>query len=316
MLLGDSRSLVLALLLALVTDALIGDPPLLWRRFSHPVVLVGRAIDALEARLWRERGARLAGLAAVLLLLLPLGLLAVLLDPASRTLPAGWILLGLLFFPWFAWRSLVDHVGAVAEALGRGCDAARRAVGHLVGRDPDRLDPPAIARAAVESLAENFADGVVAPWFWALLFGLPGLVLYKAINTLDSMIGHRNARYRDFGLVAARLDDLANWIPARIAALLVALAAGRRIAGALACIRRDARRHRSPNAGWPEAAMAGALGLRLSGPRVYEGELAPEPWIGDGPAEIGRAEIEAALALGWRAFLLLLGVTLALLPFV
>ncbi len=316
MLLGDSRSLVLALLLALVTDALFGDPPLLWRRIPHPVVLVGRAIAALEARLWRERGARIAGLAVVLLLLAPLGLLAALLDPLLRSLPAGWILLGLLFFPWFAWRSLVDHVGAVAAALERGCDAARRAVGHLVGRDPDRLDPPAIGRAAVESLAENFADGVVAPWFWTLLLGLPGLVLYKAVNTLDSMIGHRNARYREFGLVAARLDDLANWIPARLTAFLLALAAGGRMMDALRCIRRDARRHRSPNAGWPEAAMAGALRVRLSGPRVYEGELSPEPWIGDGPAEIGRAEIEAALALGWRAFLLLLGVTFVLLPFV
>lgn len=315
MLLGDGQSLLLALLLGLLLDARFGDPPALWTRLPHPVVLLGRAIARLEERLWREGDARLRGFLLVLLLLLPTGLFALLLDPGLRRLPGGWVLLGLLFFPWFAWRGLHDHVRAVADALPRGTAAARAAVRHLVGRDPERLDRPAIARAAVESLAENFADGVVAPWFWTLLLGLPGLVLYKAVNTLDSMIGYRNARYRSFGTVAARLDDLANWIPARIAAGLLALAAGRAAVAAFRCMRRDARRHRSPNAGWPEAAVAGALGFRLSGPRAYGGEPVAEPWIGDGEADLGPAAIEAALALARRAFLLLVGITIAFLPF-
>jgi len=314
MLLGDSRSLLLALLLGLLLDARFGDPPALWRRLPHPVVVIGRAISRLEARLWSERCARLRGLLLVLLLLLPLGVPAVLLDPALRRLPGGWILLGLLFAPWFAWRSLVEHVRAVAEALARGIGPARDAVRHLVGRDPERLDSPAIARAAVESLAENFADAVVAPWFWALLFGLPGLVLCKAVNTLDSMIGYRNARYHEFGFAAARLDDLLNWVPARLAALLLALAAGKRMARALGCVRRDARSHRSPNAGWPEAAVAGALDLRLSGPRSYGGEPVDEPWIGEGRAELGPSEIADAVRLARRAFLLLVTLTLAFLP--
>ncbi len=313
MLLGDSQSLLLALLLALLVDAWIGDPPFLWRRLPHPVVLLGRAVALLEERLWHRRSGRFRGLLLVSVLLPPLAVPAALVDSAVRDLPGGWILLGLLFFPWFAWRGLADHVGAVAAALPRGVEPAREAVRHLVGRDPERLDPPAIGRAAVESLAENFADGVVAPWFWTLLLGLPGLVLYKAVNTLDSMIGYRDARYREFGFAAARLDDLANWLPARIAALLLILAAGGAAGAALRCVRRDARAHRSPNAGWPEAAVAGALGLRLSGPRSYGGETVREPWIGDGAADPGPAGIVAALGLARRAFLLLLGVTSLLL---
>ncbi len=313
MLVGDSGSLVRALLLALLLDALVGDPPLLWRRLPHPVVIIGGAISRLEGWLWRPQGGELRGALLVVLLLVPVGLISGLFDWGLRRLPYGWILLGCLFWPWFAWRCLVDHVLAVAAASSAGIERARSAVAHLVGRDTGSLDLPAVGRAAVESLAENFADGVVAPWFWTLVLGFPGLALYKAINTLDSMIGYRNARYRSFGRAAARLDDLVNWIPARLAAGLLVIAAGRAAPAAWQTVRRDARRHRSPNAGWPEAAVAGALGLRLSGPRSYHGRVELEPWIGTGRERLGPEDIRAAVRLCRRAFALLVLLTLPLL---
>jgi adenosylcobinamide-phosphate synthase len=182
----------------------------------------------------------------------------------------------------------------------------------IVGRDPEALDEAGVARAAIESSAENFSDGVVAPAFWFAVAGLPGIALYKALNTADSMIGHRSERYRAFGWAAARLDDLANLVPARLSGLLIALASGRRAAGALRVMWRDGRLHRSPNAGWPEAATAAALGLALSGPRSYGGRAGEEPWVhAEGRAEARPEDIEAAVALVWRAWGLLLALALA-----
>ena len=188
-------------------------------------------------------------------------------------LPFGFIVVAILASSLIAQRSLYEHVARVADALERdGLDAGRRAVSQIVGRDPDALDEAGVARAAIESLAENFSDGVVAPVFWLAVGGLAGGAAYKAINTADSMIGHRTPRHEDFGFAAARLDDLVNLPASRLAALLIVLASGasaRRTPGR--AVWRDARKHRSPNAGWPEAAMAGALGLSLAGPRVYGG---------------------------------------------
>jgi adenosylcobinamide-phosphate synthase len=200
-------------------------------------------------------------------------------------------------------------VRAVAAGLDQGLAEGRRAVSRIVGRDPDRLDAPAVARAAIESLAENLSDGVVAPLFWAVLLGLPGIVAYKAINTLDSMVGHKSPRHLAFGWASARADDLVNLLPARLTGLLLALAAGRAAARAWRAMRRDAGLHRSPNAGWPEAAMAGALGLRLAGPRVYGGNRVEDAWMGDGRAEATAADIRRGLGLAWRAWALLLGLT-------
>jgi adenosylcobinamide-phosphate synthase len=208
---------------------------------------------------------------------------------------------GVLASSLLAQRSLDSHVADVATALERdGLLAGRRAVAHIVGRDTTSLDEAAVCRAAIESLAENFSDGVVAPLFWMVLGGLPGALAYKAINTADSMIGHKSERHLAFGWAAARCDDLVNLPASRLSAVWLVLAAmllGLSPDGALATLRRDAGHHRSPNAGWPEAAMAGALGIRLSGPRVYDGVAVAERWVGDGRSDLGARDIRAALRL-------------------
>ncbi len=208
-------------------------------------------------------------------------------------------LIVLLASTLLAQRSLHDHVRAVADALQTGgLEAGRTAVSMIVGRNPASLDEAGVARAAIESLAENYSDGVVAPALWLAIAGLPGGVAYKAINTADSMIGHRTARYAAFGWAAARLDDLINLPASRLSALFLilgALATGASPLGALRAIRGDAHRHRSPNAGWPEAAMAGALGLRLAGPRVYGDTLVDDAFMGSGRREVTAADIDRAL---------------------
>lgn len=298
-----------ALLVALAVEAAVAWPARLHARIGHPVTWLGALIGALEARLndpaRPERSRRARGAAAALAVI---GLAAAAGWAVQAALPAGWagtLLLGLAMWPLVAVRSLHDHVAAVARPLAGGdLPAARAAVAMIVGRDPARLNEAGIARAATESLAENASDGVIAPVVWGLVAGLPGIAAYKAVNTLDSMIGHRTPRHEAFGWAAARIDDAANWLPARLTAGLVALAAGRRAGAALACARRDARRHRSPNAGWPEAAMAGALGVRLSGPRVYGARLADEPWLNPAAPDPGPDDLRRGLGLYRRAMLL------------
>jgi adenosylcobinamide-phosphate synthase len=247
---------------------------------------------------------RLNGWIALGLLLAATVLPALALQYTMLQLPApvALVILAGLASTLVAQRSLYEHVAAVAEALdARGLEAGRETVAKIVGRDPKSLDEAGVARAAIESLAENFSDGVVAPSFWGVFLGLPGMVAYKAINTADSMIGQRTPRHEAFGYAAAKVDDVVNLPASRLAALWIALAArlhedadaGR----ALATVRRDADNHRSPNAGWPEAAMAGALGLKLSGPRFYQGALTEDEWIGEGRREANSADIRRALAL-------------------
>ncbi len=293
------------LLLALLIDALVGDPPWLYRRVPHPVVLVGRLVDFADRRLNREgmapRERFLAGLFALKVIVALVLALAWSLAFVLAQWPFGWLVEALLASSLIAFRGLYDHVRAVAEGLSRSLAEGRAAVAHIVGRDPESLDEAGVARAAIESLAENFSDGVVAPVFWYLLLGLPGLCAYKAVNTLDSMIGHRSARYLYFGRAAARLDDAANWVPARLAALIVVLAGaalpGAAAAGALRGSLRDAPKHRSPNAGWPEAAFAGALGFALAGPRRYGEQTVDDHWMGDGRRDLGVEDLHAALRL-------------------
>ena len=290
-----------AMAVAMVVDALVGWPNPLFARIGHPVTWLGRLIAALDANWNRETDMpllrRVAGaIAALLVIVLASGLAWI----AQRLLPAGWtytVLLGILAWPFIAFRSLYDHVAAVRDPLRAGdIDAARKAVSMIVGRDPGELDEAGIARAAIESLAENASDGVVAPVFWGALFGLPGVVGYKAVNTLDSMIGHHSPRHQAFGWAAARLDDVANSVPARLTGLLFAVLAGsERRSQAMSCMWQDASHHRSFNAGWPEAALAGALGVRLCGPRSYRGELADEPWLNAAAGDPVAADITRGL---------------------
>ncbi len=300
---------------ALLLDAVLGDPGWLYRRIPHPVTWMGKLLGMMDNGLNREdqmAATRMAVGGFCLLVLLAVfgGAAWMLSDFLSRSL-LGLVVLALLASTLLAQRSLYDHVKAVAIPLRLGNIAdARAALAHIVGRDVQMLGPAAISGAAIESLAENLSDGVVGPLFWGCVLGLPGLVLYKAINTADSMIGHRNPRYLYFGRAAARLDDLVNLIPARLTGLLIAIVT--LSAKAWAVMRADAHNHRSPNAGWPEAAMAGALDVRLSGPRAYHGVITDEPWINDKGAAPDADAIRRALRIMVRVCILLLVVTVAL----
>lgn len=297
------------MLLALAIDTVLGWPASIHARIGHPVTWIGALISVLDKNFNREDNPdatrRAAGIGvAITVIVVVAGVSSAL----ASLLPGGWlglIVAAVLAWPLVAARSMHDHVDAVARPLISGdLPAARQAVSMIVGRDPSELDAAGIARAATESLAENTSDGIVAPLFWGVIFGLPGIAAYKAINTLDSMIGHRTPRYEAFGWAAARIDDVANLIPARLTGLLFAVASVRP-AVALATMWRDAGQHRSPNAGWPEAAMAGALGIRLSGPRIYEGRLSPEPWLNGEAPDPSAADLKRALALYRRAMLVL-----------
>jgi adenosylcobinamide-phosphate synthase len=310
---------LLLLLFGIAIDALFGDWPAVFAHVPHPIVLAGRAISFFDRKLNRasrsDRRRRERGIVTVIVLVGAAAALGLGIDWLCRGSLIGAAVEALLIGILLAQRGLYEHVGAVGAALERGgLPAGREAVRHIVGRDPTRLDAPGVARAAIESLAENFSDGVVAPVFWYLLFGLPGLLAYKMANTLDSMIGHRTLRYRAFGWAAARFDDLLNIAPARLSGLLlIAAAMFARDADAgrgFATMLRDAKKHHSPNAGWPEAAMAGALGLALAGPRDYaEGRVA-DPWLGSGTPLARPADIDRALRLYALACLLLAGVIL------
>ncbi|HKX07675.1 MAG TPA: adenosylcobinamide-phosphate synthase CbiB [Stellaceae bacterium] len=297
---------LLLLVAALALDAVIGDPAAIFRRLPHPVALVGTLIEQLEQRLNRQdrsdHDRRLGGIATVVVVVGIAAGVGIVIDRLAVVTTWGGIVEVAVLTVLLAQRSLYDHVSAVAKALDqKGLAGGREAIRHIVGRDPQSLDEDGIGRAAIESLAENFSDGVVAPVLWFLVLGLPGMCAYKAVNTLDSMIGHRSDRYRAFGWAAARLDDVANLVPGRLAGLLIAAAAsvmphasGR---DALMIMIRDARKHRSVNAGWPEGAMAGALDLALAGPRQYGGERVEDAWIGEGSEDAGASEIRRALGV-------------------
>lgn len=291
-------------LLALAVDAALGWPRWLYRLVGHPVCLFARIISSCarwwNAPLYSVTLRRIGGLATVLVLLAVAGgggwaLQSVLLNHAG---PWAWPAIALLAAPGLAQRSLHDHVVPVAVALeAQDMPAAREAVSMIVGRDTAELDEAGVSRAAIESLAESFCDGVAAPLFWLLVGGLPGIWIYKAINTADSLVGHREAPWGPFGWAAARSDDLLNLVPARIAGALICLVGG----VGWRTLWRDAGKHASPNAGWPEAAMAGALELRLAGPIAYDGVVADKAWIGDGREAASASDIRRALTIYRRA---------------
>ncbi|MDE0211510.1 MAG: adenosylcobinamide-phosphate synthase CbiB [Boseongicola sp.] len=300
----------IAMLTALVLDAAIGWPDWLYRRIGHPVGWMGRVIAEADLRFNRselpDAVRRRNGIAVALAVTAATGGLAWCVTLVLPDGVLGMAIAGVLAWPFLAARSLDEHVRAVAESLAdNDVSGAREAVSKIVGRDPAMLDSPAMARAALESLAENASDGVVAPLFWGTFFGLPGIAAYKAVNTLDSMIGHRTVRHEAFGWASARIDDLANLVPARMTAVLLACISGapRRV---LRIVFRDARHHRSPNAGWPEAAMAGALHVKLSGPRIYAGHagVSGDPFLNPNGSDPGAADIEAGLRVYRRAMIL------------
>jgi adenosylcobinamide-phosphate synthase len=292
------------LALAMAADAAMGEPKAVFDRVPHPAVLMGRAVAYLDRRLNRFPGRRVKGMVATAILVaggLALGLVLHWL-PDWGLIEAGVVAVLL------AQRSLVDHVKAVADGLRQGLPAGRKAVAQIVGRDTAKLREPEVARAAIESAAENLSDGVIAPAFWYLIAGLPGLLAYKAVNTADSMIGHRTPQYEAFGWASARLDDVLNFLPARLTALLIAVSHGHFDSGP---ILRDAPLHRSPNAGWPEAAMAVVLNVALSGPRSYHGERRDYPWVWrEGRRDAGPRDIDAAVRVLWRAWGLMLALIL------
>lgn len=286
-------------LLALALERLVGYPQALVDRIGHPVIWMGQLIALFDARLNNRTRSR--GVLALILLLAATALATVPVAWALRSIPLGWVIEAILATSLLAQKSLRDAVQAVADALSRSLPEGRTAVSHIVGRDPQALDEAGVARAAIESLAESTSDGVIAPLFFLILGGLPGIALYKAVNTADSMIGHKTARHLQFGWAAARFDDLLNLIPARLTALLIAAGAlfvkGAHPEAAWSTALRDAHKHESPNAGWPEAAFAGALGFRLGGPRTYDGELVDLPSFGTGQPDLGAADIERGLTL-------------------
>jgi adenosylcobinamide-phosphate synthase len=306
--------------LALLIERWLGYPQRLADLVGHPVIWMGRFISFMEKGVDKRertpRQRREAGIFTLAVLLVVTLAVAVLVQQLVRSIPPGWVLEILLATPFLAQKELGRAVRAVADALGVSLDAGREAVSHIVGRDPQALDEAGVARAAIETLAESTSDGVVAPWFWLVLLGLPGIALYKAINTADSMIGHLNERYRDYGWAAAKLDDLVNWLPARLTTVLITAACfftehaspGK----AWAMARRDARKHASPNSGWPEASFAGALGFALGGPRSYAGELVDLPTFGEGKSRLVASDILRALALYRSTLNVLMGLSVAI----
>lgn len=319
---GTAPDALLLLFMALAVDAVFGEMGPLFRLLPHPVVLLGRMIAALDKRLNKpslpDSDRRLRGVVLVVLMTaLALGIGGAIAFVA-RAVPHLWLVEVFAAAVLIAQRALFEHVDDVARALQHnGLEAGRYAVSRIVGRDPQSLDAHGVCRAAIESLAENFSDAVVAPAFWYVIGGLPGLLLYKTVNTLDSMVGYRNDKYRAFGWASARLDDVLNLIPARLAGLIIALAALFAARGnpirAIATMVRDARNHKSPNSGWPEAAMAGALGLALGGPRKYPGLVVDEKWIGSGRARAEFTDIDRALHLFSAACLVNAGLVILVL---
>lgn len=298
----------MSVVLALLLDALLGEPRALWTRVPHPVVLMGRYITWLETILNQGSAKRLKGL-FLLVILVGMGLLVGLTIQSLGTV--GFVLEIVIAGILIAQRSLVEHIQAVVSGMNTGLEAGRSTVSRIVGRDPETLDEAGVARAAIESCAENFSDAVVAPVFWFAIAGLPGIIVYKFVNTADSMIGHQNERYREFGWASARFDDLLNLIPARLCGFLICLVA--RSFRAVHVMLRDAGLHNSPNAGWPEAALAAALGVAIAGPRVYDGESVDGPYMNaEGRNDATAEDVQASIGLIWKGWGWLVAVAIVL----
>jgi adenosylcobinamide-phosphate synthase len=314
----------LAAALALLIERYVGYPKAIYNVIGHPVEWIGKLIGWLDYRFNleedTEKESRLAGLLTIGVVCAVVAVPALIIQWVTSHFMFGWIINGLIGTVMLSQKSLRDHVLDVGAAFRQSLSHAQKAVGKIVGRDPKLLDESGVTRAALESLAENTSDGIVAPVFWYCLLGLPGLFIYKAINTADSMIGHKTTRFQHFGWAAAKLDDIVNWPAARISGFLIATAArfngqenGKaRAQAAISAMFRDAKKHSSPNAGWPESAMAGALGLSFGGPRSYDGDTVNLPWLGDGRKSLSRADLSSGIALYDKALIILMLATAVL----
>jgi adenosylcobinamide-phosphate synthase len=305
--------------LALLVERFVGYPPAVFDKIGHPVIWIGRVITWTD-RTFNRPGVsrsegRLRGVIALAILLIAVFVPSYVAAQIIGTTRIGWMVEALLATSLIAQKSMRDHVKDVWRGLAISLPAARSAVAKIVGRDPAQLDESGISKAALESLAENTSDGIVAPILWYALLGLPGIAVYKAINTADSMIGHKSEKYLHFGWGSARLDDLVNLPASRLTGLLFAATEPSRFKDIWAVMCRDAPKHGSPNAGWPEAAMAAALGLKFGGPRTYQGERVDLPWMGEGREHLSRLDIKRGLKLYGRAMWLLFA-AMALLGFI
>lgn len=297
---------LLVVLLAMALDAIFGDPDRIWGRYKHPAVLMGDVIDWLDAKLNRGSQRKVMGFVAIIaasLLALTIGVLVVLLPNDGIIGMINGVLQALIAATLLAFNGLVKHVSAVAVELEDSLEKGREAVSHIVGRETADMNESDVSRAAIESAAENLSDAVIAPLFWFLVLGMPGLLLYKMVNTADSMIGHKSEKYIDFGYASAKLDDLLNWAPARLTGFLICLAYGSK--DAMNTMIYQADLHRSPNAGWPESATAGVLEISLAGPRIYDGEMTDDPYLNpSGRRDLIVSDIDDAVGVLKRTFLL------------
>ena len=285
------------ILLALILDAFLGEPVWIWSKIPHPTVLMGRIIKWCELKYNNGINRKNKGILFIASMVIFLAIFGYLIE----RLPFSAIWKILIVAILLSHKSLTEHVTAVSLGLQKNLSQGRTAVAMIVGRDTANLAETDIARSAIESAAENFSDGIIAPLFWFLIGGLPGILIYKFVNTSDSMIGYKNIQYNQFGWAAARLDDLLNWIPARLSGLLICIVHQNN--SALNIMWRDAKLHRSPNAGWPESAMAGVLDVSISGPRSYEGVIKNYPFVNvDGKKKLTAVDIDNAVDVLWRSW--------------
>ena len=283
------------LVIAMLLDAVFGEPRMLWDRLPHPAVLMGRLVAFLDRTFNTGQDRKSKGVLALSLLCFTAAVIGSLLSQF------GWVIEIIVAAILLAQKSLIDHVKAVATGLRKSIEEGRIAVSMIVSRDTKDMNEAQVARSAIESAAENFSDGVIAPAFWFLVGGLPAMLVYKFVNTADSMIGYKTEQYLEFGWASARFDDLLNWIPARLSMLLIVVFAKRPVN--FRAIVSEAKRHKSPNAGWPEAAMARAINVALAGPRSYDGQLQQLPWVNErGRQTITADDVDAAVRILWRAW--------------
>lgn len=303
--------MIWALFFGMIADALIGEPKWVWSRLPHPIVLIGKVISVADKRLNNGKTRKTKGIIFLLFLIVFSGVFGRLLTELGGFIEFFCVTI------LIAQKSLADHVGEVATSLRQSLEKGRYSVAQIVGRDTGEMDESQVARAAIESAAENFSDGVIAPIFWFLVAGLPGLIVYKSVNTADSMIGYKTPDYRDFGWASARYDDLLNWVPARLTSLLIALAGS--VLQHRHSINRDAKLHRSPNAGWPEAAMAYALNVALAGPRSYDSQMQEFAWVNKGGNQAAKShDIERTMRIlwsSWKIALVIVGIVAIIVTF-